>query len=224
MIRAIACVAFLAMSAVGTMLQGQETSRVMPHASERPDPASRYLFYLHGRILEDQGPDAVSPEFGPYKYSAIVQQLADSGFTVISEIRTPNTDPEVYADSVADQIRQLLGGGVPPAYITVIGASKGSVIAMLVSSRLAAGIRYVLMANCNEYIFRMFSLHLHGDVLSIYEASDPLGQTCRALFERSPQLGERLEIRLETGLQHGFIFRPLEGWVRPALAWARGGA
>lgn len=224
MIRAFGCSVFLTMSALSTMLQGQAPTRVLSHPPERPDSAGRYLFYLHGRIVEDQGASAMSPEYGPYEYSAIVRELADSGFTVISEVRAANTDAEVYADSAAAQIRRLLDGGVQARNITVIGASKGAVIAMLVSSRLRATIRYVLMANCNEYIFRMFSLQLHGDVLSIHEASDPLGQTCGALFEQSPALGERREIRLETGLGHGFIFRPLEAWVRPALAWARRGA
>jgi hypothetical protein len=55
------------------------------------------------------------------------------------------------------------------------------------------------MANCNEYIFKTFSLSLHGQVLSIYEAGDQLGQACVPLFDRSPELGERREIRLATG-------------------------
>ena len=28
------------------------------------DPAKRYLFYLHGKIIEDQGIPAVSPDYG----------------------------------------------------------------------------------------------------------------------------------------------------------------
>jgi len=206
------------------ILRAQSPHQVMARAPERPHPGTRYLFYLHGRIVEDQGPAAVSPDFGPYQYAAIVQQLADSGFAVISEVRAPNTDPEAYADSVTRQIRHLLAWRIRPRDITVIGASKGAVIAMLVASRLADPVRFLLLANCNQYIFRRFPLRLHGDVLSIYEASDSLGQTCRPLFEQSPALGERHEIRLETGLKHGLIFRPLAAWLRPALAWARGGA
>jgi hypothetical protein len=120
------------------------------------------------------------------------------------------------------QIQRLLDAGVEPGRVTVIGASKGAVIAMLISTRLSAPIRYVLLANCNDFIFKMFPLSLHGHVLSIYEASDTLGQSCGPLFERSAALGKRHELRLETGLRHGFIFRPLDAWVRPAVAWARG--
>lgn len=220
-VSAVAASVLLAGLPLSAVEIGQASAGVTPGAPGSPDPEHRYLFYLHGRIVEDQGVDAVSPEFGRYEYTAIVEQLTAPGFTVISEVRAPNTDPEVYADSVVDRVRQLLASGVPADNITVIGASKGAVIAMLVSSRLTTAIRYVLMASCNEYIFETFSLSLHGHVLSIYEASDEIGQTCRPLFDRSPEIGERREIRLETLLRHGFIYRPLEAWMRPALAWAQ---
>ncbi len=113
-----------------------------------------------------------------------------------------------------------MNSGVSASHIGVIGASKGAVIAMLVSTQVATPVRYVLMANCNEFVFKTFSLSLHGHVLSIYEASDELGRTCEPLFERSTELGERREIRLSTGLRHGFLFRPLEAWMEPAVAWA----
>ncbi len=95
---------------------------------------------------------------------------------------------------------------------------------MLVSTRLQAPIRFVLMANCNERVVNTFSVYLQGDVLSIYEDSDELAQSCRPLFNRSPKLGQRREIRLATGLRHGCIFRPLDAWMRPTVAWALGGA
>ncbi|HJU64727.1 MAG TPA: metallophosphoesterase [Gemmatimonadaceae bacterium] len=202
---------------------GDSRARALTHAPERPQAGTSYLFYLHGRIVEDQGPSAVSPQFGRYEYEAIVRHFVDSGFTVISEVRARDTDPERYADSVVTQIRRLLAGGVRPHDVTVVGASKGSVIAMLVATRLAQPVRFVLLANCNESILRRFTPSLHGDVLSIYEASDSLGQSCRALFDQSPRLGRRHEIRLETGLQHGFLYRPLPQWVAPTVAWARSG-
>jgi hypothetical protein len=96
-------------------------------------------------------------------------------------------------------------------------------IAMLVSTRLADPV-VTSSANCNDSIFEAYSLALHGHVLSIYEESDEFGQTCRTLFNRSPQLGERREVRLTTGLRHGFIYRPLDAWLKPAVAWARGTA
>ena len=67
--------------------QGEPAARVIVRVPERPDPASRYLFYLHGRIVEDQGVNAVSPEYGRYRYSTILQRLAGHGFVVVSEAR-----------------------------------------------------------------------------------------------------------------------------------------
>jgi hypothetical protein len=60
------------------------------------DPGSRYLFYLHGQIVEDQGLAAVSPQFGAYEYEAILRSLQRTGLTVISELRTRNTSPSTY--------------------------------------------------------------------------------------------------------------------------------
>lgn len=218
--------AVLALLTAAALLLGRDPGRARIPSAATPglDTTARHLFYLHGRIIEDEGPHAVSPEHGRYEYAAIVRRFADAGLTVWSEARARDTDPEAYADSVARQVRRLVASGVPGQNVTVVGASKGSVIAMLVSTQVAEPIRYVLIANCNEYIFRRFPLQLHGEVLSIYEAGDSLGQSCRPLFDQSPGLGARHEIRLETGLRHGFIFRPLDAWVVPAIAWAERGA
>lgn len=204
----------------------QRSDEPPPATSSEPpastDAASRYIFYLHGRIVEDQGADAVSPEYGPYDYRSILQVLGSHGAQVVSEVRAPDTDPEAYADSIARQLDRLMAEGVEPDRITVVGASKGGVITMLVSDRVTAPIRYVMLANCNPVILDEYPARLHGHVLSIYEASDDLGESCEPLFARSPDLVESSSIRLETGLRHGFLFRPLEEWVMPALQWAEG--
>lgn len=57
----------------------------------------RFLFYLHGRIVEEQGAEAVSEQFGPYAYREILQAFSDRGFSVRSEVRE-NTDVHEYAD------------------------------------------------------------------------------------------------------------------------------
>lgn len=215
----------LALSAVAFAGEASATGgRALPGPPERPDPAARYLVYLHGAIVEELGAEAVSEEHGRYEYAAIVERFAGAGFVVIGELRPSGTDPAGFADRVAGQVRALLAAGVAPERITVLGASKGAVIAMLVSSRVEAGVRYVLLAGCNERIFAAYPASLHGDVLSIQEASDPIGGSCRPLFDRSPALGARDEILLETGLRHGFLYRPLDAWLLPALAWAKGEA
>jgi hypothetical protein len=188
------------------------------------DPAASYLFFLHGRIVEDQGRRGVSPEYGPYQYDAMLDAFARAGLTVVSEARAKDTEPLSYAERIAGEVRRLLAAGVPPGRITVAGASKGALIAMLVSTALAKegeeGVGFVLVGNCNDWVREHHRVDLHGEVLSIYEASDDIGQSCAPLFAGSPRLGRHAEVRLETGLGHGYLYRPLPQWLRPALAWA----
>jgi hypothetical protein len=193
-------------------------------ASPAPvDPVEpRYFYYLHGRIVEDLGPRGVSPRHGAYDYPGIVAVLEREGLTVVSEVRPRDTDVSAYADRVVAQIREQLAAGVPASRITVAGASKGSVIAALVSTRLReAGVRYVLLANCNDWLIRTHDPRLTGEILSIYETSDDVGGTCAPVVERSPEVRRFEEVRLETGLGHGIVYRPLEQWVAPAVAWAK---
>ena len=68
---------------------------------------------------------------------------------------------------------------------------------------------------------RTFAPRFTGNVLSIYEASDDIGQSCRPIAERSPAIKRFEEIRLETRLGHGIVYRPLPEWVSPAMAWAK---
>lgn len=188
-----------------------------PAASAPP----QYIYYLHGRIVEDSGPRGISPRYGAYDYPGILAALAGRGATVISEQRPRNTDPAAYADKIAAQVRARIAAGVPAARITVIGASKGSVIAALVSTRLQlADVRYVLIANCNDWLIRTHHPRLSGAILSIYEASDDVGGTCRPLVARSPTVQRFREVRLATGLGHGIVYRPLAAWVKPTLDWA----
>ena len=143
------------------------------------------------------------------------------GLHVVSEVRPRGTDPDAYADKLVAQVNELLERGVDPERITIVGASKGAVIAILASTRLRRpGVRYVLLANCNPWVIRTFDPRLTGEVLSIYEASDDLGQSCADLAARSPALTRFEEIRLDRGLGHGMVYRPLPEWVAPAVKWA----
>lgn len=187
-----------------------------------PADAARYLFYLHGRIIEDQGPEGVSPRFGRYDYPGILAAFRARGFEVRSEVRRPNTDMAAYATRIASEIEALIARGVEPSHITVVGASKGAGITALVSTRLARpGVRYVMLAGCNDGLIRTHDPRLSGELLSIYEASDEMVGSCGALAARSPRLQRFEEVRLATGLGHGMVYRPLDAWVEPAAAWAR---
>ena len=180
----------------------------------------KYLFYLHGKIVEDQGAKAVSERYGEYEYDKIIEGLQAEGFNVISEIRPKDTDVEKYAEKVAGQIRRLLKEGAAPESITVVGASKGAFIAMLASTYLKnKDVNFVIIAGCGADPGFLKLIDLHGNILSIYEKSDSAG-SCQAFFDDATGLNKRKEVMLETGLAHGFIYKPMREWLIPMLDWA----
>ena len=186
------------------------------------DANQRYVFYLHGRIIEEHGLRPQDPRYGVYDYEQILRALEVQGLRVISEARRQGTDPEEYAKRVRDQIAMLLAKKVPPDHITVIGASKGSLIAMLVSMYAANDdVRYVLMSNCNDDILQQFKIDLHGAVLSIYDQGDAFGGTCRKFFERATGLSRQKEIVTHLGIGHALLYQPRRAWMDPAIAWAK---
>src|SRR4051812_10850128 len=75
----------------------------------------RYIFYLHGKIVEDQGANAVDTVrgFGAYQYENILAVFRKEAFVVISEIREKNTDVEVYALKIKEQVDSLIKKKVP---------------------------------------------------------------------------------------------------------------
>ena len=138
------------------------------------DPARQYLFYLHGKNVDDQGIPAVSPEYGEFEYEAILEKLGSFGYVVISEQRSKDTDGIKYAGRVAEQVTALLETGVPAKNITVVGASKGAGITIYISHFLEnEDLNYVLMAICApETVADLIQnqVTLNGNVLSIYDS------------------------------------------------------
>ena len=188
------------------------------------DPARRYLFYLHGKIIEDQGLPAISPVYGEYEYPAILEKLGSYGFVVISEQRAKNTDGIQYAHRVKDQIADLLNSSVPAKNITVVGASQGATITVFVSHFLAnKEVNFAIMAICNpeevEYL-KSNGVYLYGNVLSIYDSVDELGGSCRELFSLSEGISRQDEIVLHVGTGHGILYKPLDEWILPVIRWA----
>ena len=189
------------------------------------DPGKQYMFYLHGKIIEDQGIPAVSPDFGPYEYEAILGELAGYGFEVISKQRSKNTNVVAYARKIIGQITDLLNAGVPAENIIVLGASKGAAIAIYVSHLLANDeVNYVIMAICHPdevEALKQERVILHGNVLSIYDACDEFAGSCQELFESSEGKGlsNHEEIILGVGLGHGILYQPMDEWIAPVIQW-----
>jgi predicted esterase len=181
------------------------------------DPKARYLIYLHGRILELQGRQAVSPDFGRYEYDAILKALAGKGLVVISELRGPDTGP-AYAKKVAAQVRKLVTAGVPAGHITVAGFSKGGFLTRATALELAdPGVNFVIMAGCGRDPDEAAAARLKGRILSLYDESDEMAGSCQRLF--APGMQTR-EVKLTTGLRHGLFFRPRADWIDLLADWA----
>lgn len=197
--------------------------RVLSSLPETIDPNGNYLIYNHGKIMEEEGVGAVSPEFGLYEYENILEYFADAGFAVIGEVRSSPTDVGTYADHVAEQINLLRAAGVPAENISIVGFSKGAAITMLVSTKLAdPNLNFVLIAICGEEVNDNPSLTMQGRVLSIYERSDELGSSCQPLVDRSSNVSDFQEIELDTGKRHGAFYAADPAWMDAIISWSDG--
>lgn len=189
----------------------------------RAQAGPRYVIYEHGKIVEEHGRRPTDSVFGTYEYDGILDSLRRAGFVVLSEQRPPGAGSDTYAARLARRVDSLLGSGVPPEAVTVIGFSKGGWIAILASARLQhPALSYVFMGACGSWAFERADLHVSGRVLSLYESSDPLGVSCGPLFERRSPGSVVREIALDLGLGHGAFFQPRPAWLAPVVAWARG--
>lgn len=191
----------------------------------KPDPAHYYVFYLHGRIVEDGELRPVHPSLGLYDYPEVVRALRSRGAVVISEPRPKDTDVAEYATKVRSQIASLVKAGVPQSHIAVVGFSKGGAIAITVSATSGeqfAQVRYVFLAACTDWVSEQPRLSLSGHVLAISEATDDATQGCSGLARHSRTLSAKSEVTINTGAAHGAFYLPREVWVKPTLQWIHG--
>lgn len=195
-------------------------TRQAPLSGERI-AASGHIVYLHGKIVQEEGINAVSSEFGPYQFNEIVAALGKSGAVVHAPVRAKGANFRRSGSDVAALVRELISSGVRASEITVVGASHGAVIAMVASAELSnPELRFVLMGACDSWVNDELKPDLHGRILSIYEQGDAFGGSCDRVISGKSGVVSYREIRLATGLGHGFLFRPLPEWVEPALDWS----
>ncbi|MFN7973362.1 MAG: hypothetical protein U0166_13615 [Acidobacteriota bacterium] len=189
------------------------------------EPAPYYLFYLHGRIVEDKGPEAVSPEHGLYDYRANCRALEARGFVVRSEVRPFGTTAE-YGEKIASEVRELLGKGVPASHITIAGHSKGGMLTWVAAASLGnPDLRFAIMAGCGkdgDDDLTARAPKIKGHVLSIVDESDTVCGPCKSFFARNADV-DLTEIVTKTGLGHGLFYRPRPEWLDPLEAFAKAG-
>lgn len=207
----------------GAALHAEKEGVVLSDVPEKIDLKARYLFYVHGYIVEAKNRRPVSPKFGVYEYEEILETLRRGGFVVISEARVQSQEIEPYAARVAGQVRRLLGAGVPPEHITVVGASQGGWIGMLASTYLKSrGLNFVVIGACGADEGFLKMVDLHGDVLFIVERTDKFpAARCQMFLDDATGLGESKTLETNTGQKHGFLFRPLKEWTEPTIEWAK---
>jgi hypothetical protein len=227
---------------IGTLLYSGLITSDIVHASpstsgasytdvpDKADSSQKYLFYMHGRIVELQGAMAASKQHGRYMYDDIVKAFVDKGFIVISEVRPSDTKLESYGRKVTNQIQRLLNAGVPPQNITVIGHSKGGALTLVTSAELGnPKVNFVVMTGCGigkfsevySIILKRFAPLLKGRILSLYDDADKEAGSCREAFNLSSTIEFR-EIVFKTGLGHGLFYTPQKEWIDTVTNWATG--
>lgn len=183
----------------------------------------QYIFFLHNKFLEDHSADEAHPKYGIVEYEKVLHQLKDSSNVILFEKRKPNTDPAVYALKIKKQIDRLIKKGVKAGNITVVGTSQGGYIAQYISwyeKNMELKFVFIGASFKDDSLEKDPDFKLYGKILSITEKSDddhiPLSQQQR--FIRS-NIKDFQEIELNTGLNHGFLFKALDAWILPTKEW-----
>lgn len=185
----------------------------------------RYIFFLHNRFLEEHELHELHPEFGRTEYKEIIAKFEESGLNVISEIRNGNVNAREYALGIVNQIDSLVSNGTESRSITIVGTSKGGYIAQYVST-LANNpeLNFVFVASFMESdLENIPEINYCGNILTIYEITDPFGVSAIERKDNSTCKIEHFkEVELNTGMGHGFLFKPLNEWIEPTIKWANG--
>lgn len=186
---------------------------------------SKFIIFLHNRFLETHSLEKLHPEYGRTEYKEILLEFEKSGLKVISEIRNGNVNAHEYAQGIVSQIDSLTSLGVNSNKITIVGTSKGGYIAQYIST-LANNpeLNFVFVASFrNSDIQNIPEINYCGNILTIFEKSDPYGVSAIKRKESSTcKVKNFKEVELNTGMGHGFLFKPLKEWIEPTIKWANG--
>ncbi len=185
----------------------------------------KYVIFLHNRFLETHNVNDIHPEFGQMEFHEIITAFESHGIKVIHDIRKGNVNARTYATKVINQIDSLQNRGIKAQNITIIGISKGGYIAQYVSTLANnPSLNFIFIASFQEAdIETMPDINYCGNILSIYDKSDPFGVTAIERKRLSNCVITNFkEIEINTGLGHGFIFKPLKEWIEPSILWSLG--
>jgi dienelactone hydrolase len=184
-----------------------------------PKPDGRYVFYLHGSGVEQ------SPTKAKEDWRGNMRSLEGKGFVVMAELRGVNTNVRDYGKKISDQAKGLMAKGVPPENITILGYSKGGMIALSAAAwTQEPRMNFVILAGCGtdkrpEIRESQASVapRYKGRMLSIFDAADPEFGSCQALFDAAGAGVRASERRIETGLGHQAFSRASAVWFDPTV-------
>jgi len=184
----------------------------------KPSPTNHYLFYLHEGDLEDVGPDDKQVQ----NYEKMIKLWTEQGFLVFSEHRDI-VEVASYARKISDQVNLLIQRGVPARNISVVGYSKGSLIAQSVAERIEnPAVNFVLLAGCADSL-PLGKNGFQGRVLSIIDSGDNVFQSCNKKLGKKRDGLDFKEISLNSGLGHNLFRVPREKytklWQSPLREW-----
>lgn len=182
-----------------------------------------YVFFLHNKYLEDHTLDEAHPNYGVAEYYSILDKLKTENTIVISEKRKRNTEPELYAKKIVSQIDSLQKKGIPFDNISIVGTSKGGYIAQYISY-LAKNpkLKFVIIGASfkDDSMNKNKNFKLYGKILSITEKSDTDSEL---LSKQNRFINSNIqyfkEITINSGLNHGFLFKALDDWIVPTNKW-----
>ena len=183
----------------------------------------KYVFFLHNKFLEGHSLNESHPKYGAAAYKVILEKLQSTNSVILSEKRKLDTDPKMYAKKVILKIDSLHNAGVPYDHISIVGTSQGGYIAQYISYYAKnTDLKFVFIGSSfkNDSMNEDRNFRLYGKILSINEKTDVGAELLsRQLRFKNSDLNSFKEITLNTGLEHGFLFRALDEWIIPAKAW-----
>ena len=182
-------------------------------------PNKKYLIYLVG--------DLHQMEYENYK--AIVNKFVESGFIVIANPVQNSAYNHSYIAAIAGEVKSLLGGGVNPANVTVMGFSHGGIAALKVSSQLKnPDVNYIIVGGCPKpdtanAFTEANMISPVGRILNIYDKDDDQFGRLAPIFKDVKSEAPRIvqEKRVKTGKGHNFGMEPLDAWLNPAIQFAK---
>lgn len=184
------------------------------------DPGAHYVFYMHGMKFGKGETVFEDDLLGVYDHTKMVASLKDPAYHLIAYIRPPKEEVLDAARQLSHEVQALLGEGVPPEQITLVGFSGGGMVVVFAASILERSkINVALLAGCGGPVAWDSSLKIWGRVFSLYDDDDTKVTSCKGLAERSEGVSGFKEVVLKTEKGHSLFFDPSDKWLPKLKEW-----